>query len=434
MSNLLRKYVFNKKTITFLLVIFMVLPMLPAISLPVWGADTVTVWSSDAAAAPIGLSHNGAQIHTSDGWYTAGGVDYPAYCLNPSKPGAGEVGSYSVTMSDNITDTKIYGIVLAGYPYKTIAELGLNDAWEANLATKLALRAYLNGWSVNEYAVYGSDATGAFTRVLAAIKSIYNAGVQNTVIPPAPSVTVTANGGNAMTEDGDNLIKEYTVTSNVAIKSYTVTLPSNAPAGAKITAADGVTAKTTFEAGETFKLVIPKSGVTSSGSVTLDVSGEVANQVIMYGTASNLAWQDYAMTGAPFAFKNANAYATYSSEETTTEPTTPTEPTTTPTEPTTNPTEPTTPVITTETNIPGRMDIIKLEAGTNTPLPGAVFEIRNTTGSIVHVGATDGSGKISLSLVTGYYSVTEITPPAGGYVLDPNPHRDNVLIREGGEL
>ena len=103
----------------------------------------VTVWSTDAAAAPLGLAHGGSQIHTSDGWYTLDGVDYPAYCLDPSKPGAGEVASYDVTLSDSITDPKIYGTILAGYPYKTISELGVGDAWEANLATKLALRAYL---------------------------------------------------------------------------------------------------------------------------------------------------------------------------------------------------------------------------------------------------------------------------------------------------
>ncbi|MCL2776238.1 MAG: SpaA isopeptide-forming pilin-related protein, partial [Oscillospiraceae bacterium] len=342
----------------------------------------------------------------------------------------GEAGSYSVTLSDSITDPKIYGIVLAGYPYKTIDELGVGNDWDAELATKLALRAYLNGWNINNFSVYGSDTSGEYAEVLAAIKNIYNAGIQNTVIPPAPSVTVTATGGNTMTASGDNLVKEYTVTSNVTIKSYTVTLPSNAPTGTKITASDGVTEKTTFNSGEKFMLTIPTSSVTSSSSLTLDVTGEVANQVVLYGTSDNSSYQDYAVTSSPLTFKDANAYATY--DVTTTDTTeTPTEPTTQPdtsAPPTT--TEIIPPDTTTPPPSPSTLEIIKLDAGTNNPLSGTVFEIKNKAGSIVYTGSTDGSGKISLSLDAGYYSITEITPPQG-YALDPNSHKDNILLREG---
>ena len=375
--------------------------------------DTVTVWSTDAAAAPLGLAHNGSQIHTSDGWYTVDGVDYPAYCVDPSKPGAGEVDSYDVTLSNSITDPKIYGIILAGSPYKTVSELGVEDGWEANLATKLALRAYLKGWDVNDYTVYGSDPNGAFTRVLNAIKSIYTAGMKNTAIPPAPSVTVTATGGNKMTEqeiDGEPyFIKEYTVTSNVQIKSYTVSITGSKPAGTKITALSGED-KTTFAASEKFKVIIPKENVTGSGTITLDIKGEVANNTILYGTSSNVNTQDYAMTGAPFTFKNANATANYEDEPVVT---------------TTIPDEPDDEI----PNEPGELEIIKLDAGTNKPLAGAVFEIKDVAGTIIHVGSTNNSGKISLSVDPGYYSVTEITPPTG-YTLDDNPHKDNILIRE----
>lgn len=393
--------------------------------------DTIHVLSHDVSANPLGLAYGGSQIHTSDGYYVKDGVEYPAYCVDPNLPGAGEVSvsGYDVTLSDSITDAKIYGIVLAGYPYKTIDELGVSNGWEANLATKLALRAYLKSWNINSFSIYGTDESGVYARVLAAIKSIYNAGMQNTAVPPAPSVTVTADGGNNKTSETGTpagyLVKEYTIISNVQIKSYTVTLPSGIPTGTKITDLSG-TEKNKFNSGEKFRIIIPKSSVTSSGSIKLDISGEVANQTLLYGTSVNSAYQDYVITGAPFTFKDANAYAEYDGQTDTpppTEPTIPTEPTTptTPTEPTI-PTTPTTPD-------PGSMEIIKLDAGTNKTLSGAVFEIRNASGSVVAVSATDGSGKISISLPTGYYSVTEITPPQG-YSLDTNPHRDNILIKE----
>ncbi|MCL2775092.1 MAG: SpaA isopeptide-forming pilin-related protein, partial [Oscillospiraceae bacterium] len=426
MNNIFKKINY-KKIIPIVIAVFMILPIIPKILLPVWGADTIHILSHDVGANPIGIAYGGSQIHTSDGYYLANGVEYPAYCLDPSKPGAGEVGAYDVIVSDSITDPKVYGIVLAGFPYKTAAELGVGNDWDANLATKLALRAYINGWNVNSFSVYGTDSSGEYAQVLTAIKNIYNAGVQNTIIPPAPSVTVTANGGsNTVIDEGDVFSKTYAVTANVTIKSYTVTLPSNAPAGTQITDIDG-NPKTTFATGEKFKIIIPKASVTSSGSIKLDISGEVANQTLLYGAAVNSANQDYVITGAPVTFKDANAYAEYSVEETTTPaPTTPvepTEPTTTP--PTTTDTPPTTEPAPPP---PGKLDIIKLDADTNKPLPGAVFEIRNSAGSVVAVSATDGSGKILQSLESGFYSVTEITPPTG-YALDVNPHKDNIVIR-----
>ena len=56
---------------------------------------------------------------------TGASADYPAYCINPEKPGPYVVGPYKVDTKDYITDPKIWGIVSNGYPYKTIGELGL---------------------------------------------------------------------------------------------------------------------------------------------------------------------------------------------------------------------------------------------------------------------------------------------------------------------
>ena len=119
--------------------------------------DTITIFSEDDGLVTK-LSHDGNPVGTSDAWYTADGKNYPAYCLDPTKPGVGERGSsYDVTVSNTgITDPKIYGIILAGYPYKSLSELGLPNAWEAAFATKFALKIYIedkighrniSGWS-----------------------------------------------------------------------------------------------------------------------------------------------------------------------------------------------------------------------------------------------------------------------------------------------
>jgi D-alanyl-D-alanine dipeptidase len=246
-------------------------------------SDTLTIFSLDDALV-YKMQHNGAAIGTTDAWLTLNGNDYPAYCINPEKPGVGERGgSYDVSLQDGgITDPKIYGIILSGYPYKTVIELGMPNAWEAAFATKFALKIYLEdkagkrdiaGWQpVNADNQYMYDK----------IMEIYNAGIQNTEIPSAPNVTVTADGGNNMTEqvilDDTYLIKEYSVTSDSPIKNYTVSIVGSKPAGTKITDLNGAE-KTTFNTDEKFKVIILKSGVTSSGSITLEIT-----QVLRYCT------------------------------------------------------------------------------------------------------------------------------------------------------
>ena len=376
-------------------------------------SGTVTVFCEDSELV-YKLKHNGSPVGTSDAWYTENGKNYPAYCVDPSKPGVGERGgSYEVTVSETgITDPKIFGIILAGYPYKNFNELNLENAWEAAFATKFALKIYLEDKSGHRD-IAGWEPINADNQYMYdAIMAIYKEGIKNTAIPPVPSVTITANGGVNMIEQDVNgephYVKEYTVTSNVQIKSYTVSITGSKPAGTKIIGPGGEE-KTTFTAGEKFKLIIPKENVAgSSGTVTLDIKGAVTGNTILYGSSGDDSTQDYAMTRAPVTFKNAAATAKYEDEpEITT----------------------TIPDDSEETDEPGELEIIKLEAGTNKPLAGAVFEIKNAAGSVIHVGSTNNSGKISLSVDPGYYSVTEITPPAG-YTLDENPHKDNILIKE----
>lgn len=411
----------KRKIVAILLAIFMIVPILYIFVVSASSSgDVITIFTEDSGLV-VKMRHNGTNVGTSDAWYKGDdGVNYPAYCVEPSKPGVGESGgSYDVTLSDTITDPKVYGIILAGYPYKTLEELGLPNAWEAAFATKFALKIYLENQAGTRN-VAGWSALNADNQYMYdAIMSIYNAGIKNTVIPPAPTVTVIAAGGNAMTEqdiDGEiYFVKEYTVTSNVAIKSYTVSIKGSKPTDTIIAAVNGTSEKTTFNAGEKFRVLVPKTSVTNSGSLTLDVKGEVENHRILYGTSFNAGTQDYAITAASVTFKNAGAYATFE-QIPTTEPVT--EPTTTPE---------TTTETTTEAPQNGSLEINKYKSGTIEGLTGAVFEIRNSAGTVVSIVSTDGSGKITLILPVGIYSVTEITPP-DRYALDEDAHKDNIII------
>ena len=51
--------------------------------------------------------------------------------------------SYSVSIQDAISDVKLWRIIINGYPYKTIEELGCNSKEEAFTATKQAIAIYM---------------------------------------------------------------------------------------------------------------------------------------------------------------------------------------------------------------------------------------------------------------------------------------------------
>ena len=81
------------------------------------------------------------------------GLKYPAFCVSPTKAGVTELGPYDINVKELTTDPQFYWILRNGYPYKSIAELGVSDEEEAYAATKFALWSHLNNWDLSKWAV-----------------------------------------------------------------------------------------------------------------------------------------------------------------------------------------------------------------------------------------------------------------------------------------
>ena len=77
------------------------------------------------------------------------GVNYPAYCLDKTKPGA-ESGAYTVSINQAVQDVGLWRRVVNGYPYKTLEELGVQTKEEAFTATKQAIYCYIHGNNPND--------------------------------------------------------------------------------------------------------------------------------------------------------------------------------------------------------------------------------------------------------------------------------------------
>ena len=80
-----------------------------------------------------------------------------------------------------------------------------------------------------------------------------------------------------------------------------------------------------------------------------------------------------------------------------------------------------------------RLEINKIEAGTDKPLKGAVFQVRHVERGVVGDAVTDSDGKATLTLPwSGGYIVTETSPPEG-HLLDENSTQDVVVNKENPE-
>ena len=147
-------------------------------------------------------------------------LEYPAYCKNPGWKGTAQHadGKYQVDPLESIgaTEKKILGIARAGYPYKTPAQLGCNSVDEAYYATHGAIHTAIVGGSLDKWSIQSGD-TAKNTRVLNALKKIYNEGIANPYTPPAVTVQLApVSGSEEATAEGDWVVNTYHFTSSIA--------------------------------------------------------------------------------------------------------------------------------------------------------------------------------------------------------------------------
>ncbi len=332
--------------------------------------------------------------------------EIPAYCVNPTTKGvpqsvaAGE--SIKYLADQKASDPKITGIVANGYPTRGLSELKLENKEQAYYATKMALWCYiLPGWNINNLKV-NSSLTGVelqrAQKILAAAKDIYTRGswwTQNY----APSLTTETDREEAypVTINGVAYKQQvFTITSATWIANYAVKVgfadPSSVPAGTKIVDMNNneISTITTGTDGGTYagkcKVLYPADSVAGeSGSVQLSFSANVYQYAVFYASCAETGkygqLQHYMCDTDPTRSMRLSAVSSYGDAQAPEQP---------------------------ETGL----EIVKVDAGTNTPLAGAVFEVKAPSGDVYGAYSTNDQGRILLDLrESGTYSVTEITPP-----------------------
>ena len=168
------------------------------------------------------LIYKGIVVKAYYAQYTKDGVTYPAYCLDKTKQGVNNELSYSVSIQDAISDVKLWRIIINGYPYKTIEELGCANKEEAFTATKQAIYCYIHGNNPNDYSPIGE----AGNRTLRALKQILtNAESSNeTQISNTVKVIKEQDSFNIDSKEKNYVSKIYSIQAGTTISNYQIEL------------------------------------------------------------------------------------------------------------------------------------------------------------------------------------------------------------------
>lgn len=261
------------------------------------------------------LTYKGTVVKVSYVEYTNNGDNYPAYCMDKTKPGA-ETESYNVSIQDIIKDVGLWRRIINGYPYKTIQELGVLNKEEAFTATKQAIYCYIHGNNPDDYGAIGE----AGERTLNAMKKIINDANNSNETKMTNTLTINkiTNEWKQDNKEKEYVSKTYMVTSNASIGNYIVSLSKENSidiGGIKLTDENN-NERNEFSPNEKFKILVPIKNMKEKGAFSLKAEAQVKTKPVLYGMAPNGNFQDYALTAATFEDGIGNIKDEYNINET----------------------------------------------------------------------------------------------------------------------
>ena len=333
------------------------------------------------------LKYKGVIVKVAYVVYTNDKINYPAYCLDKTKEGVGDI-TYSVSVTDAIKDVGLWRIIINGYPYKTIEELGVANKEEAFTATKQAVYCYIHGNRLEDYEPIGE----AGERTLNAMKKIVNDANNSTETKISSTITINKNDGEWKQDsiDKNYVSKTYSVSAGAQISDYIITLTkegSDNLGGIKLTDEENheqFNGLSLFKPNQKFKILIPIKNLTEDGEINIEVGAQIKTKPLLYGTAPSGNLQDYALTGDFYESGNGNAKDNYYKNET-------------------------------------KIIIVKKDQETGNALEGVEFQLLDENKNVVYTDLkTDKEGKIIIdNLIPGTYYLKE-TKTIDGYELYEN--------------
>lgn len=310
-----------------------------------------------------------------------------------------DIPNYTVSIDSLMDDVRIWRVVMNGYPYKTPAEMGVENTDDAFVATKQAIYRIIDGQDPSTL-YNGADERGR--KIKDAIVRLVDIGRNGTETPADAQVSVNAQGDFVQDSNSNYYSQTYSVSSAVDMSTYTVTNIAGFPEGTVVTDVNN-NPKTTFNGGENFKILVLKDKLTTDIDGIVSVQAKCKTYPVFYGKTPNEAWQNYLVTFDPYGDHSGVATLNVKAE--------------------------------------GRFSLEKLSADNNiwtgnvvgSPVPGAEYTIKNSAGDVVKTVITNSEGKAQITLPVGHYTIQE-TKSADKFKIDTNVYEFDITFRGESQL
>ena len=325
------------------------------------------------------LTYKGIKVITSYVVYNDNGVEYPAYCLDVTKPGA-ETGNYILHGGSKVTDVNVWRAVTNGYPYKSVSELGAANEGEAYTATKHAIYSILYNRDISEYGPIDSDAGRRTYEIYKNIVNAARGSNESMVTDIVTSLSTNDILWNIDDKDNKYVSKVFKLNSNVSHGKYDIHCDRVTVEGLRITNLNNEDMNV-FNIGESFKILIPINMMKENGNFEIIARTEIETKPVVYGTTTVPGKQDYALTGHKYEEQYTGLVQEYNQNLT-------------------------------------KLRVIKKEYNTEKRLSGVKFNLLNENKEIILKDVvTDGNGEIVLiNMFPGKYYLEEVET-LEGYVL-----------------
>lgn len=262
-------------------------------------------------------------------------LEFPAYCKNPGWKGVAQHTDkqYQIKPFGSIgaEESKILGVVRAGYPFKTPQELGVDSVDDAYYATNGAIHTAIVNGSLDNWSIKSGNEERN-TKILNALKQIYNDGVAHPYSPPPITVKLTpTTGSEEATEDGDWITNTYEFQTDYPINSWKFHFLSSSNYNAMVESGEievyvggtkvGLQKNINVvwdeidgflvQPGESVTVKFKKSTAGATG-INLEVYGVISNvdfkNCLTYLGDTTLSgnWQGYCYNTTPYAMDKAN--------------------------------------------------------------------------------------------------------------------------------
>ena len=330
--------------------------------------------------------NNWSYVKTSYIEYEYNGKMYPAYCANRDRMGAEVAGNYDVNILDYLEDSRIWRVVINGYPYKSYSEMGVENEDDAFVATKHAIYSILYDIDVRAY-YRGGDERGV--KIVDAIDRLVSIGRNGT--EEYKETNININKASEFIEDEidkDYYSQKFVVESPVNMEQFTISLLNGFTVNTKIVDLNN-NIRQTFFANEEFKIMIPKSELVHDINLNIGIYAKCETYPVFYGNSNNEQLQNYILSFDKYGDVSNNI----------------------------------------EINInvnKSKLKIIKKDKEGDIPIKAVKFEVFYESGEKIGEYQTDKNGEININgLKPGKVIVKEIETN-DSYILDNTPKEINV--------